>query len=40
MGQTGEAVKKYEEITKNFPGSPFLEEAQAKLSGKKTAGKS
>lgn len=40
MGQTGEAAKKYEEIIKNFPASPFLEEARAKLSGKKTAEKS
>jgi len=40
MGQTGEAARKYEEITKNFPGSPFVEEARTKLSGKKTPEKS
>ena len=40
MGQTGEAARKYEEITKNFPGSPFVEEARAKLSAKKTPEKS
>ena len=40
MGQTGEAAKKYEEIMKNFPGSPFVEEARGKLSGKKTPEKS
>ena len=40
MGKSGEAARKYEEITKNFPGSPFVEEARAKLSGKKTPGKS
>jgi len=40
MGQTGEAARKYEEITKNFPGSPFVEEAQAKLTGKKPPEKS
>ena len=40
MGQTGEAARKYEEITKNFPGSPFAEEARTKLSGKKALEKS
>ena len=35
MGKTAESEKKYEEITKNFPESPFLEEARAKLGGKK-----
>jgi predicted negative regulator of RcsB-dependent stress response len=40
MGQTGEAAKKYEEIMKNFPASPFVEEARTKLSGKKTPEKS
>jgi predicted negative regulator of RcsB-dependent stress response len=40
MGQTGEAARKYEEIIKNFPASPFVEEARAKLSGKKTPEKS
>ena len=40
MGQTAEAAQKYEEITKNFPASPFAEEARIKLSGKKTPEKS
>jgi predicted negative regulator of RcsB-dependent stress response len=40
MGQTGEAAQKYGEITKNFPSSPFAEEARIKLSGKKMPEKS
>jgi tetratricopeptide (TPR) repeat protein len=35
MGKKEDAVKKYEELTKNFPESPFVEEAKAKLGGKK-----
>jgi len=35
MGKKEDAVKKYEEITKNFPESPFVEEAKAKLTAKK-----
>ena len=40
MGKADEAARKYEEVTKNFPGSPFVEEAQTKLSGKKPPEKS
>lgn len=29
MGKTAESDKKYEELTKNFPASPFIEEAKA-----------
>ncbi len=36
MGKREDAVKKYEELTKNFPESPFAEEAKAKLGGKKS----
>ena len=35
MGKKEDAVKKYEELTKSFPESPFAEEAKAKLGGKK-----
>lgn len=35
MGKTAESTKKYEEITKNYPGSPFIEEAREKLGGNK-----
>lgn len=35
MGKTEESSKKYEELTKNFPNSPFLEEAKARLGNKK-----
>ncbi|HWR58560.1 MAG TPA: tetratricopeptide repeat protein [Thermodesulfovibrionales bacterium] len=35
MGKTAESSKKYEEIAKNFPASPFAGEAQAKLGPKK-----
>lgn len=33
-GKKEEAVKKYQEITKNFPESPFADEAKAKLANK------
>lgn len=36
MGKKEDAVKKYEELTKNFPESPFAEEAKAKLREKKS----
>ena len=36
MGKKEDAAKKYEELTKNFPESPFVEEAKAKLGGKKS----
>ena len=36
LGKKEDAVKKYEELTKNFPESPFAEEAKAKLGGKKS----
>lgn len=36
MGKKDDAAKKYEELTKNFPGSPFLGEAKAKLQEKKS----
>jgi predicted negative regulator of RcsB-dependent stress response len=35
IGKTEESLKKYEEITKSFPASPFAGEAQAKLGPKK-----
>ncbi len=35
MDKKEEAIKKYEELTKNFPNSPFVEEAKAKLAIKK-----
>lgn len=35
MGKTEEAVKKYEELAKNFSASPFAEEAKARLGAKK-----
>jgi len=34
MGKTDEALKRYEDLVKNFPGSPFLAEAQTGLGGK------
>jgi predicted negative regulator of RcsB-dependent stress response len=34
-GKMEEARKKYEELVKKFPGSPFSNEAKAKLAGKK-----
>ncbi len=37
MGKTEEASKKYEEITKNFPDSPFADEARSKIGIKKEA---
>lgn len=36
MGKKDDAMKKYEELTKNFPESPFAVEAKAKLGGKKS----
>jgi tetratricopeptide (TPR) repeat protein len=36
MGKKEEATKKYEEITRNFPESPFAAEAKAKLAAKKS----
>jgi len=35
MGRIEEAKKKYEELTKNFPQSPFIEEAKSKIGEKK-----
>lgn len=35
MGRKEESAKKYREITKDFPWSPFVEEAKAKLGEKK-----
>lgn len=35
MDRKDEALKKYEELTKNFPNSPFVDEAKAKLGNKK-----
>lgn len=35
MGRKDDSMKKYEELTKNFPGSPYVEEAKAKLEQKK-----
>ena len=34
-GKTAEAAAKYKELTEKFPGSPFVEEAKAKLGEKK-----
>ncbi|PKL51728.1 MAG: hypothetical protein CVV37_04970 [Nitrospira bacterium HGW-Nitrospira-1] len=34
-GKTAEATAKYKEITEKFPGSPFVEEAKARLGVKK-----
>lgn len=36
MGKKDDSVKKYEELTKNFPDSPFVDEAKAKLQEKKS----
>ncbi|KAF0144069.1 MAG: hypothetical protein FD156_2113 [Nitrospirae bacterium] len=36
MGKADDAKKKYEELTKNFPQSPFAEEAQIKAGEKKS----
>ena len=36
MGKADDAKRKYEELTKNFPQSPFAEEAQIKLGEKKS----
>jgi predicted negative regulator of RcsB-dependent stress response len=36
MGKKDESVKKYEELTKNFPDSPFAGQAKAKLPEKKS----
>jgi tetratricopeptide (TPR) repeat protein len=33
-GQLDEAQKKYQELVKKYPSSPFIEEAKAKISGK------
>lgn len=35
MGKTEEAMKKYEELAKNFAASPFAEEAKSRLGAKK-----
>ncbi len=35
QGKSDEAKKKYEELTKKFPDSPFRDEAEARLAGKK-----
>lgn len=35
MGRGEDAKRRYEELTKSFPGSPFIEEARAKLGEKK-----
>jgi predicted negative regulator of RcsB-dependent stress response len=35
QGKADEARKKYEELVKKFPASPFKDEAEAKLAGKK-----
>jgi predicted negative regulator of RcsB-dependent stress response len=35
MGKKEDAAKKYEELTKNFPASPFAEEARTKIGEKK-----
>ncbi len=35
MGKMEEAANKYKELVKNFPGSPFIQEAQSKLGQKK-----
>lgn len=34
-GKTDEAMKKYKELSEKFPNSPFIDEAKAKLGGKK-----
>jgi predicted negative regulator of RcsB-dependent stress response len=34
-GKTDEAMKKYKELSEKFPKSPFIDEAKAKLGGKK-----
>jgi TolA-binding protein len=34
-GKTEEAKKKYEELAKKFPNSPFKDEVKAKLAEKK-----
>ena len=36
MGKVDDAKRKYEELTKNFPQSPFAEEAQIKIGEKKS----
>ncbi|HYA26825.1 MAG TPA: tetratricopeptide repeat protein [Thermodesulfovibrionales bacterium] len=36
MGKKDEAMKKYEELTKNFPSSPFAADAKTKLEEKKS----
>lgn len=36
MGKKDDSAKKYEELTKNFPDSPFAAEAKAKLQEKKS----
>lgn len=36
MGKKDDSVKKYEELAKNFPNSPFADEAKAKLQEKKS----
>ena len=36
MGKKDDSAKKYEELTKNFPDSPFVAEAKAKLREKKS----
>lgn len=36
MGRADEAMKKYDELVRNFPQSPFAEEARARISGKKS----
>lgn len=35
MGKRDDSMKRYEELAKNFPGSPFAEEAKAKIGEKK-----
>lgn len=35
MDKKEDSLKRYEELTRNFPNSPFVEEAKAKLSNKK-----
>ncbi|MCL5023923.1 MAG: tetratricopeptide repeat protein [Nitrospirae bacterium] len=35
MGKKEDALKKYEELTKNFPDSPFIDEAKARIEAKK-----
>jgi len=36
MGKKDDSLKKYEEVTKNFPDSPFIDEAKAKIEAKKS----